>query len=96
MLYARGQKMAAAKARRKKRKSTAAKATADAPSLSLVEIEALAASGKLGIELSKRGIANFADTPRTTPRRFSSLEAFDRNTFDYEAYCAALAAQLKK
>jgi hypothetical protein len=88
--------MAVAKARRRKHKGTAAKAAAEPPSLSLFEIEGLAASGKLGIELSKRGIADFVDTPRTTPRRFSSLEAFDRSTFDYEAYSAALAAQLKK
>jgi hypothetical protein len=66
------------------------------PPITLDELEAMARAGMREAHLQKRRMSKQPVAPVSTEWKFSSLKPFDRSTFDYDAYCAALDSQLKQ
>jgi len=64
----------------------------------LLDISALAAEGRLDAFLDEHDVPKFEDnvTLPAPPRKFGSRSAFDRSTFDYEAYSSEIERHLKK
>lgn len=65
--------------------------------LTLVDIEALAVSGKLGAFLEREGIPDFKqNTSEPKTRKFGERQPFDRATFDVELYTAEISRNLAR
>jgi len=63
----------------------------------LLYIYKLAAEDRLDAFLKERGVPDFDDDlPLPPPQKFGSRPAFDRSTFDFEAYSAEIEQHLKK
>lgn len=63
----------------------------------LLYIYQLAAEGRLDSFLKERGVPDFDDDSRLPePQKFGSRPAFDRSTFDFEAYSSEIERHFKK
>lgn len=63
----------------------------------LLYIYQLAAEGRLDSFLKERGVPDFDDgSPLPEPQKFGSRPAFDRSTFDFEAYSSEIERHFKK